>query len=58
MQIWIRDLFNPGYGMEKVGSGINLPDPQHWKKPTLNWSNIVLFIVLTKSRIEIINADI
>ncbi len=44
--------------MEKVGSGINLPDPQHWKKPTLNWSNIVLFIVLTKSRIEIINADI
>jgi hypothetical protein len=23
----IRD---PGSGMEKVGSGINIPDPQHW----------------------------
>jgi hypothetical protein len=21
---------DPGSGMEKVGSGINIPDPQHW----------------------------
>ncbi len=23
---------DPGSGMEKVGSGINIPDPQHWIK--------------------------
>jgi len=23
-------LFDPGSGMEKSGSGINIPDPQHW----------------------------
>jgi hypothetical protein len=23
------DLFDPGSGMEKFGSGINIPDPQH-----------------------------
>ncbi len=26
----IRYLFDPGYGMEKFGYGINIPDPQHW----------------------------
>jgi hypothetical protein len=25
----IRDLVNPGSGMKKIGSGINIPDPQH-----------------------------
>jgi hypothetical protein len=30
----IRNLFEPGSGMEKFGSGINIPDPQHWKKHT------------------------
>jgi hypothetical protein len=25
----IRDLVNPGSGMDKVGSCINIPDPQH-----------------------------
>jgi hypothetical protein len=25
----IRNLFDPGSGMEKFGSGINIPDPQH-----------------------------
>jgi hypothetical protein len=29
MQIRILDLVNPGFGIEKVGSGINIPDPQH-----------------------------
>jgi hypothetical protein len=28
MRIRIRDLVNPGSGMEKVGSGIIIPDPQ------------------------------
>jgi hypothetical protein len=28
MQIRIRDFVNPGSGMEKVGSVINIPDPQ------------------------------
>ncbi len=23
---------DPGSGMEKFGSGINIPDPQHWKQ--------------------------
>jgi hypothetical protein len=23
---------DPGSGMEKFGSGINIPDPQHWEK--------------------------
>ncbi len=26
----IRNLFDPGSGIEKFGSGINIPDPQHW----------------------------
>ncbi len=32
MRIRIRDpyLFDPGTGMEKFGSGIIIPDPQHW----------------------------
>jgi hypothetical protein len=25
----IRNLFDPGSGMEIFGSGINIPDPQH-----------------------------
>ncbi len=25
----IRNLFEPGSGLEKFGSGINIPDPQH-----------------------------
>ncbi len=29
-QIWDPDSFYPGSGMEKFGSGINIPDPQHW----------------------------
>jgi hypothetical protein len=28
----IRSLFDPGSGMEKFGSGINIPDPPHWNK--------------------------
>jgi hypothetical protein len=23
-------ILDPGSGMEKFGSGINIPDPQHW----------------------------
>jgi hypothetical protein len=30
MRMRIRDLFNPGSGMEKFGYGINIPDPLHW----------------------------
>jgi hypothetical protein len=32
--MWIRiwDLFNPRSEMEKIGSGINIPNPQHGKK--------------------------
>jgi hypothetical protein len=26
----IRELFDPGSGMEKFRSGIKIPDPQHW----------------------------
>jgi hypothetical protein len=26
----IRNLFDPGSRMEKFGSGIYIPDPQHW----------------------------
>jgi hypothetical protein len=26
----IRNLFDRGSGLEKFGSGINIPDPQHW----------------------------
>jgi hypothetical protein len=26
----IRNLFVPGSGMEKFGSRINIPNPQHW----------------------------
>jgi hypothetical protein len=26
----IRDLFDPGSGMENFGSGINIPNPQPW----------------------------
>ncbi len=35
--MWIRDGTNsdPGSGMEKVGSGINIPVPQHWRKEHL-----------------------
>jgi hypothetical protein len=29
MWIRIRDLFDPGSGMEKIASGIHIPDPQH-----------------------------
>jgi hypothetical protein len=34
---WIRDpgwieSQDPDPGWEKVGSGINIPDPQHWKE--------------------------
>ncbi len=34
MQIRIRDLVNldPGSGIEKFWSGINISDPQHWNK--------------------------
>jgi hypothetical protein len=28
--MWIRNLFDLGSGMEKFGSGINIPDLQHW----------------------------
>jgi hypothetical protein len=28
IQIGIRNLFDPGSRMEKLGSGINIPDPQ------------------------------
>jgi hypothetical protein len=27
---WIRNLLDPGSGIEKFGSVINIPDPQHW----------------------------
>jgi hypothetical protein len=30
MRIWIRDLVNPGSGIEKIESGIKIPDPQHF----------------------------
>jgi hypothetical protein len=30
MRIRILDLVNPGSGMEKIRSGINIPEPQHW----------------------------
>jgi hypothetical protein len=26
----IRNLFDLGSGMEKFGSGLNIPDQQHW----------------------------
>jgi hypothetical protein len=26
----MRNLFDPGSGMEKFGSWINIPGPQHW----------------------------
>jgi hypothetical protein len=29
MRIQIRDLFDPGFGIEKLESVINIPDPQH-----------------------------
>jgi hypothetical protein len=29
MRMRIRDLVNPGTGMKKIGSGINIPYPQH-----------------------------
>jgi hypothetical protein len=29
MRIRIRDHIHPGFGMGKIGSGINIPDPQH-----------------------------
>ncbi len=34
-RIRIRDLFYPGSGMKNSDprSGINIPDPQHWKNP-------------------------
>jgi hypothetical protein len=31
--LWIRCLFDPGSGMEKFGSGINIPDPHTAQKP-------------------------
>jgi hypothetical protein len=32
MPIWIRDLFDldPGWKNSGPGSGLNIPDPQHW----------------------------
>jgi hypothetical protein len=30
MRIQIRDLYDPGSGMENSGTGINTPYPQHW----------------------------
>jgi hypothetical protein len=32
----ISSLFDPGAGMEKFGSGINIPDPQHCSKMNLS----------------------
>ncbi len=32
MRIRIRDLFDPGSGMEKFGSEMNIPDPQYWSQ--------------------------
>jgi hypothetical protein len=29
MRIRIWDIVNPGSGMDKIGSVINIPDPQH-----------------------------
>jgi len=31
IRIWGRKIFDPGSGMEKVRSEINIPDPQHWR---------------------------
>jgi hypothetical protein len=33
MRILSRDIFDPGSGMQKLrsGSGINIPDLEHWK---------------------------
>ena len=36
-----------GSGMEKFGSGINIPDPQHW----FQWYLHVVFLMLSNSRI-------
>jgi hypothetical protein len=30
MGIRIRDIVKPGSGMEKIGYGINIQNPQHW----------------------------
>jgi hypothetical protein len=30
IRIRIPDLFDPGSGTKELGSGINIPDPQHW----------------------------
>jgi hypothetical protein len=34
MRIWVQDpeLFDPGSEMEKFGSGMFIPDPQHWTR--------------------------
>ncbi len=32
IRIEIRNLFDPKSGMENLGTGINIPDPQHWCK--------------------------
>jgi hypothetical protein len=36
MRIGIRDLVNPGSGMGEIGSGINIPDPQHCSLQTIH----------------------
>jgi hypothetical protein len=37
---WVKTLkffdVDPGSGMKKFGSGINIPDPQHWQWDTLS----------------------
>jgi hypothetical protein len=53
MWIRIRDLVNPGFVIEKIGSGINIPDPQHCVRVSLsigpNPIDIYLFIDSTKA---------
>ncbi len=36
--IRIRTHFDPGSGMGKIGSGINIPDPQHWLSGFVVWT--------------------
>jgi hypothetical protein len=38
--MWIRDKKNPNQGWKKVGSGINIPDPQHWSYITTHHGNL------------------
>ncbi len=60
MRMRIRDLVNPGSGIEKIESGIqvtvpnsriNIPDPQHCLKPIFTWP-IVLWLHNTQGFIE------